>query len=94
MNAHDGVGLVVLSREELLELGLSDLPLPLVEVALQILFDSLSLARPFDERARLFLAMTELVDDVDLGLEVAPLAGELLPFRGIGPDARVGELLF
>jgi hypothetical protein len=94
VDAHDGAGLIVLSREQLLELRLFDFPLPLVEMAFQILLDSFSLPRPFDERARLLFAMAELVDDVDLGLQMAPLAGELLPFRRVRPQARVGELLF
>jgi hypothetical protein len=93
MDADDGAGLIVLSREELLELGLSHLALPLVEVALEVRLHGFSLAGPVHERARLFLAMAEPVDDVDLGLEMAALARELLPSRRVRPDSRIGELL-
>jgi len=37
--------------------------------------------------------MPELLDDVDLALEMAPLPGEFLAFRRIRPNAGVGELL-
>jgi len=37
--------------------------------------------------------MLELLDDVDLALEMAPLPGEFLAFGRIRPDPGVGELL-
>jgi hypothetical protein len=37
--------------------------------------------------------MLELLDDVELPLEVAPLPRELLPFRRVRPHRGVGELL-
>jgi len=93
MYAHDGVRLVVLSREELLDLRLIDLVLPLVEVGLEIAFDALPFPGPLDEGFGLVLAMAELLDDVDLALEMAPLAGEFLAFGRLRPDPGVGELL-
>ena len=93
MNAHDGVRQVVLAREELLDFRLLDLPPPLVQMGLEVAFDALPFTGPLDEGAGLVLAMLELLDDVDLPPQMAPLAGELLAFRRIRPDPGVGELL-
>jgi hypothetical protein len=83
----------VLPREELLDLRLLDLVLPLVQVGLEVAFDALPFPGPLDEGSGLLLAVPELLDDVDLPLEMAPLAREFLAFGGIRPYGRVGQLL-
>jgi len=83
----------VLSRKELLDLRLLDLVLPLVQVGLEVALDALPLPGPLDEGFGLLLAVAELLDDIDLSLEMAPLPGEFLAFRRIRPDGRVGQLL-
>jgi hypothetical protein len=93
VDAHDGVRGVVLSREELLDLGLLDLLLPAVEVGGEILGDVLPVPRPLHEGADLLFAVPELSDEVELLLKVASLAGQLLAPGGVRPDVRVGELL-
>ena len=93
MDAHDGVRLVVLSREELLDLRLLDFPFPLVQMGLEVALDALPFPGPLDEGFGLLFAVPELLNDVDLPLEMAPLAGEFLAFRRIRPDGRVCQLL-
>ena len=83
----------MLSREKLLDFRLLDLPFPLVQMGLEVALDPLPFPGPLDEGAGLLLAVPELLDDVDLPLEMAPLAGELLTFGRIRPDRRIRELL-
>jgi hypothetical protein len=68
--------------------------LPFVEVKGEILRDVLSIPRPVDESPGLLLAVAQSLDDVELFLQVAALARELLSPGLVRPDPRVGELLF
>jgi hypothetical protein len=93
VDTDDGVRLVVLSREELLDLRLLDLLLPLVQVGLEVALDALPFPGPLDEGAGFLFAVAEPLDDVDLSLEMAPLAGEFLATGRVRPDGGIRQLL-
>lgn len=93
MNAHDSVGVVVLTTQELLELRRFELLLPLFEMGAEIVADVLSLAGPADERSDFFFAVVQFLDEIEIRLQTAPFPREFLPFRGVGPDVGIRELL-
>ena len=58
----------------------------------EIVCDALALLGPLDERRDFFLAVVQLVDEIEVRLQPATLAREILAFGWIGPDLRVREL--
>jgi len=60
----------------------------------EIVSDALALLGPVDERRDVFLAVVQLVDEIEVRLQTAALTGELLAFGWIGPNVRVCELAF
>lgn len=84
----------MLSAEKLLQLRRFELLLPRVEVRNEIVSDALALLGPLDERRDLFVADVQLVDEIEVGLQSATLARQLLAFGWIGPDTRLCELTF
>jgi hypothetical protein len=90
MNTHDGVLGVVLPAEQFLDLGGLDVLLQLPEMRLEIFGDRLALLGPFDEGADLLLAVVEMLDEIEVVLEAAPLSGKCLALCGIGPNTGIG----
>ena len=64
VNRDDGVLRVVLPAEELLDFRRLDLPLQLVQVALQVVGNGLPFLGPFNERPNLFLPVVEVLNEI------------------------------
>ncbi len=94
VDTHNRVFRVVFSPKELLDLRGIDLLLQLLQMFLKIFRNRLPLLRPLDESADFFFASVEMMDQVHIVLKVTSFSGQLLPLGGIGPNGRIGQLLF
>jgi len=59
-------------------------------VVLQIVGNGFPFLGPFNERSNLFLAVVEVLNEIQIPLEAASFSGKALTQSRVGPDGGVG----
>ena len=92
VHRQDGVGVVVLAAEHLLDLGRLDLGRKVVESAGQIVDDMLALSGPLDEHLEIVTPLRERLGEVVVFLQTLATPEDLLRRLGVVPKIRVCRL--